>query len=159
MEEFEIVTEAEYSYLIVILKDKRIQDAIRYLRINILSPINEQLIENGKMRKFLAPEALELRHVLETLCLYHAFNTVFTNISFFMKVCDLAFVYLTFISSLELSKVHVVAYSVASIILIFIGLSHLPYFNNFRSTPVYLYYASELIVLSIGVSLVLYCFF
>lgn len=89
--------------------------------------------------------------------MYHTFNLVFTDISYFMKLCDLVFTYLTYRSSLELSKVIIAAYAISATILIFIGLSHLAYFNNFRSSLTYIYYISELIILAIGVFSVINC--
>lgn len=80
------------------------------------------------MKKFISQESLDLRYALQVLCLYHVFNIVFANISIFMKLCDLYFMYLTLYSSLKLSKVHIFAYAVSTSILTFIGLSHLPYF-------------------------------
>lgn len=117
--------------------------------------MNEKLISNGQMRVFLAPEALELRYCLQAMCLYHLFNVFFTNISVFMKCIDLLFLYLTGKASLELNKLYIAGYALSTSIIIFIGLSHLPYLNNFRSYFAYLYFALELIILLIATLVVL----
>jgi hypothetical protein len=156
LNEFEIVSEKEYSHMQALLKDDWVQFALTWLKENLLNPTNEQLIQNGSMKRFISQEALDLRHALQILCLYHVFNIVFANISIFMKLCDLCFMYLTLFSSLELSKVHIVGYTVSTSILICIGLSHLPYFRNFRSTFAYTYFAFELLLLALGTLLVLH---
>ena len=121
-----------------------------------MDPGNEHLIETGSMKKFISPEAMDLRYLLEVLCLYHLFNILFLNISIFMKLCDIGFTYLTLHSALHLSKVHIVGYAISASILICIGLSHLPYFGNFRGIFAYLYFSIELVILAIAVALVLH---
>lgn len=150
-DEFEVVDgQMESNPLRTVIMDPRVQNGFKMLKERVLSPFNEVLTNRGNMRKFLAPEALNLRHCLEILCLYHTFNVVFMNISIFMKLVDLLFMFLTLYSSLHLSKLYIIGYALSCIIIIFIGLSHLPYLNNFRGLFAYFYFCVELLVLTVG---------
>lgn len=108
------------------------------------------------MKKFISEEALDLRHGLQVLSLYHALNILTDNIAPCMKLVDMYLMCLAIYSSLKLSKVHIVWYTISTAIMVFIGLSHLPFFGNFRSTFAYLYFASEMIMLATGTPVTLY---
>lgn len=111
------------------------------------------------MSKFLAAEANNLRFCLEIIFIVHMFNLLFTDISLVWKIVDTLLAFLTFRASLKLEKLYIFAYLLSLFMLLCIGLSHIPYPNNFNSITGYIYFLLELtsfIPTSIVVVLMLY---
>jgi len=111
-------------------------------------------MNNGTMTRFKSKEAKNLRYCLELLMIYHLFNFIFTDISIYWKPVDTLLLYLTYKATLKLEKLYIIGYIISQFLLVIIGLSHLLFYQHFRSFIVYAYFAFELLVMVLDIIVV-----